>query len=144
MALPKLSLTHMKFAMVGAVNTAVDFGIYSGLVLTGLTPFVANLFSTSTGMCVSYFLNKHFTFKSSGQNNRRQFILFLTFTLSSLWVLQPVVIYLFKAFCEHALQLHNHTTEVFLAGKLLSIGVSLIWNYFWYSRHVFVENNAAD
>ncbi len=133
----KPNLTQLRFALVGMVNTGIDFGIYSLLILSGLNPFIANIVSTSVGMGVSFVLNRRFTFNASMTNQKRQIALFLLVTISGLWLLQPIVIYGFKSVVTDLLHVDGHDTAIALLGKLLSIGVSLCWNYFWYSKYVF-------
>lgn len=120
-----------RYALVGGFNTALDFGILFLLTSLGLSTIVANYISTSIAFIFSFFANKTFTFKATG-DARREFILFLVVTLTGLWVLQPIVI----AAVEHALHTLPNTEKVLVA-KLIATLVSLIWNYIFYSKVVF-------
>lgn len=53
-----------KFAVVGVINTVVDFGLFSLLVTVGgMQPVVANTCSYSAGLANSFLLNRFWTFR---------------------------------------------------------------------------------
>ena len=56
-----------KFALVGVVNTVLDFALFMTLVyFAGLGPTSANIISYTCGILNSFVLNKHWTFKAAG------------------------------------------------------------------------------
>lgn len=64
----------IKFCGVGVINTAVDFGVFWILVTLGPAPevmplfkYIAQTISYVLAVLCSYLLNRHFTFKASGQ-----------------------------------------------------------------------------
>ena len=126
----------LRFALVGGANTAIDFGILFGLVFLGVDKLVANFFSTGIAFIFSFFVNRSFTFKSTGGNTKKQFGLFLVITLFGLWVIQPAIIagvgWLFSSS-------HLAKPIILLAGKLMATVATLIWNYILYSRFVFIK-----
>ncbi|HEX7484254.1 MAG TPA: GtrA family protein [Candidatus Saccharimonadales bacterium] len=124
----------LRFALVGGVNTLIDFSILFVLVNLGLDKIPSNYISTSVAFVFSFFANKTFTFKSTTGNAKREFILFLIITLFGLWVLQPAVIYLLSS-AMASLKLDEQM--VLLITKIVATLVSLIWNYIMYSRFVF-------
>lgn len=130
-ALLKKHESKLRFAFIGGINTAIDFGILFLLTALGLDKLVANFFSTSVAFVFSFFANRTFTFKSTG-SAKKQFLPFLIVTLIGLWVLQPLVI-LGVTQLLHAL---NDSLALFIA-KLIATIVSLVWNYILYSRFVF-------
>lgn len=130
-ALLKKHESKLRFAFIGGINTAIDFGILFLLTALGLDKLVANFFSTSIAFVFSFFANRTFTFKSTG-SAKKQFLPFLIVTLIGLWVLQPLVI-LGVTQLLHAL---NDSLALFIA-KLIATIVSLVWNYILYSRFVF-------
>lgn len=130
-ALIKKHESKLKFALVGGINTALDFGILLILSHLGLNKFVANFISTSTAFIFSFFANRSFTFKSK-KDARKQVIPFLLVTLTGLWLLQPVVIWLVSL----PLGSLDQTIALIIA-KLAATIVSLVWNYILYSRVVF-------
>ncbi|QJU10520.1 GtrA family protein [Candidatus Saccharibacteria bacterium oral taxon 488] len=78
------------FAAIDALNTAIDIAIYTLLIWLTAPLLLAVIISTTAGMICSYFLNRRFTFKT----DRQPIVQFIGITLTGLWVLQPVVIWL--------------------------------------------------
>ena len=114
------------FAAIGALNTAVDVTIYALLIWLTVPLLLAVIISTTAGMVCSYVLNRRFTFKT----NRQPIVRFICITITSLWILQPVVIWLL-------IQLLGITNTLGLSmAKLAATSISLMWNFVWY-RIVF-------
>lgn len=134
-ALLKKHESKLRFAFIGGINTALDFGILFLLTALGLDKLVANFFSTSVAFVFSFFANRTFTFKSTG-SAKKQFLPFLIVTLIGLWVLQPLVILAITQLL-HSL---DQALALFIA-KLIATVVSLIWNYILYSRFVFKKKS---
>lgn len=131
----------VRFALVGVLNTVVDFSILFALVNGAKLPaIVANIISTSIALVVSYLLNKRSVFGNTDAHNPKQVVLFVTVTLSGLWILQNLVIYAVGAWL-HATLPQN---IVLFAGKLLASVFSLTWNYLWYSRVVFRQSGKEE
>ncbi len=128
----------LRFAIVGGANTLLDFAVLFLLVGMGLDRIPANFISTSIAFVFSFFVNKSFTFKSSGGNAKKQFVLFIVITIFSLWVLQPIVIVI-VSWLLAGIGLTSAVT-LFIA-KLLATVASLIWNYIFYSRFVFKKES---
>ena len=131
----------IRFALVGILNTFVDFVILFTLVgLFGMPSLVANIISTSVALAVSYLLNKKAVFGNTDTHNHRQIIFFIIVTLSGLWVLQSLVI------TGVTTLLHTWLTasdgSVLFVAKLVATFFSLTWNYLWYSRAVFKKENS--
>lgn len=134
-ALLKKHESKLRFAFIGGINTALDFGILFLLTALGLDKLVANFFSTSVAFVFSFFANRTFTFKSTG-SAKKQFLPFLIVTLIGLWILQPLVILAITQLL-HSL---DQALALFIA-KLIATVVSLIWNYILYSRFVFKKKS---
>lgn len=132
-ALIKKHESKLRFAFIGGINTAIDFGILFLLHGVGLNKYIANIISTSAAFIFSFFANRAFTFKSKG-SAKKQFIPFLIVTMTGLWILQPVIIWL----TLQPLGQLNESVALFIA-KLTATIASLIWNYILYSRFVFKE-----
>lgn len=126
-----------RFALVGAISTALDFGILFILHTLGLASIVANFFSTGTAFCFSFTVNRNFTFKDKSGDPKRQLILYFLFTFFGLWVLQPLIIWGLDPFLHH---FFARADMRLLAAKLAATGVTLVWNYFTYSRVVFKKH----
>lgn len=114
------------FAAIGVLNTAIDIAIYTLLIWLTAPLLLAVIISTTAGMVCSYVLNRRFTFKT----DRQPIVQFICITLTGLWVLQPVVIWLL-------VQLFGITSTFgLIMAKLASTSVSPAWNFAWY-RIVF-------
>lgn len=137
-----LKYEKIRFAMVGVVNTIVDFGILSVLaIFFGLPVFIANIISTSCALMVSYLLNKKAVFGDGDKHNTRQIIKFLVVTLSGLWFLQSIVI-VFTWWVLYGIMGVYQSVLFLLVGKAFATVASLVWNYLWYSRFVFRKGRA--
>lgn len=124
----------IRFGIVGAINTALDFGLLLLFTYLGLPKIVSNTLSTGMAFIFSFFANKKYTFRSSSGNVKREIVLFTIVTLFGLWVLQNGVIWLISPLC--AALLHNESLAL-LAAKLAGTIVSLTWNYLTYDILVF-------
>lgn len=127
----------MRFGLIGAINTALDFGLLFILKSIGLMATTANIFSTSIAFVFSFFANKKYTFRSSGTNIVREMILFVAVTLFGLWVLQTGVIWLVL---PHLSKLLRSSEMGLLVTKLIATAVSMTWNYILYDKLVFKKS----
>lgn len=132
---------QLKFTIVGALNTAIDFSIFIILTTLGFNSIFANIISTSCGMGCSFLLNRSFVFGSSNSKTHVEIVKFLGITLIGLWVIQNIIIigcnWLFGS-----LFAIRHDIILNLISKLLATGASLVWNYYWYKNYVFKEKSA--
>ena len=130
-----------RFATIGVVNTAIDFGLLFLLTHLGLNPIVANYISTGCAFVFSFIANRNYTFKAHGGKLRRQLVLFFVVTLSGLWILQPLILW----GTNNALAFTDLNSSVLLfIGKLLASIVTLTWNYIFYSRLVFKTKDPVE
>lgn len=129
----------LRFGAVGVINTLIDMGLLFTLKTLGLPTIPANMISTTTAFCFSFFANKKYTFHTTKTNVRREIILFVIITLFGLWVIQTIVIQIVTSLLEPT-SLSNDL--ILLAAKTTAILASLIWNYTLYSRVVFKEGNS--
>lgn len=129
----------IRFGIVGAINTALDFGLLFLFTHLGLPKIVGNTLSTGLAFIFSFFANKKYTFRSSGGSIKHEIVLFTIVTLFGLWVLQNGVIWLLSPLCTAVL--HNESFAL-LAAKLAGTIVSLTWNYLTYDLLVFRKDTA--
>ena len=129
----------IRFGIVGAINTALDFGLLFLFTHLGLPKIASNTLSTGLAFGFSFFANKKCTFRSSGGSIKHEIVLFTIVTLFGLWVLQNGVIWLFSPLCTAVL--HNESFAL-LAAKLAGTIVSLTWNYLTYDLLVFRKDTA--
>lgn len=124
-----------RFALVGAASTTIDFGILLLLKSLGLPAVTANICSTAMAFIFSFTANKKFTFKATDTNVIKEIVLYVLLTLIGLWGFQSAIIHLTL---EPATTiLGGRETLGLIASKFLATGVSMMWNYFCYSRIVF-------
>lgn len=135
MAEKKNSSQKVRFLVVGATATLIDFGLLFLLQGPARLPILgANIISTTTAFLFSFTANKNYTFKAKGGSLVRQMVLFTIVTLFGLWVLQTLVISLvMPLLTSYIIQTE---TALFIA-KLLATGVTMVWNYLLYSLLVF-------
>ena len=134
-ALLRKHATKVRFGLVGAANTALDFGLLLVLANFFAMPHViANIVSSSIAFVSSFFANKKYTFKTTGQSVVREMILFTVITLFGLWVIQSAIITLLTPPIQAIVT--NDTITLVIA-KLIATLASLTWNYVLYSKVVF-------
>ena len=140
MVTPSVNSQKARFLLVGGANTAIDFGLLFLLRTLGLPTIPANVISTTSAFCFSFFANKKYTFKTTDANVKREIVLFIVVTLFGLWVLQTLVI----ALASPVLSTFIPSMDMVLLGaKLIATVVTLAWNYVMYSRVVFKKPNDA-
>lgn len=67
----------LKFCLIGVVNTAIDFAIYSFLTrIAGVYFLAANLISVLAAMSFSFVFNKYWTFKNFDAKIKKQYLQF--------------------------------------------------------------------
>lgn len=76
----------IKFGLVGAMNTLVDFCVYQLLVYWGLHYAAAQCVSYSCGLLNSYLFNSRWTFGHGRKYTKKEFIRFLAVNLVSLGI----------------------------------------------------------
>ena len=128
-----------RFAIVGTINTIIDFGLLFLLTFLGLPKLAANTVSTGTAFVFSFFANKKYTFKSTSKNIKYEIVSFVIVTLFGLWVMQNGMIWLTTPLIKNLIT--NEQISLFVA-KLFATAVSLIWNYCLYERIVFRKESS--
>ncbi len=85
----------IKFGLVGFLNTAVDFGVFTLLTaVVGLGSTISHIISYTCGVLNSYFINRTWTFKQSSKSNPMEFLKFLLVNMASLGLSTLVLNYL--------------------------------------------------
>lgn len=134
---PTVNSQKIRFLIVGGANTAIDFGLLFILKALGLPVVTANIISTTTAFCFSFFANKKYTFQSTDANVAKEIALFIAVTLFGLWVLQTLVIQIILPLVASFGWAYDVNL---LIAKLCATVVTLVWNYVMYSRVVFKTN----
>ena len=89
-----LSPRFLKFCVVGLMNVLVDFLLYSGLLLLGVSPYVSRAVSWCGSCLFSYLINRRWTFKA-GDRGIWPLVRFCVVNLCSLGF-GLILLYLFK------------------------------------------------
>lgn len=137
--------TKVKFAAVGVINTVIDFAILNLLAHSvGLPRIPSNIVSASVAMVFSFFANRSVVFDSKEADHKRQMLMFVIVTVSSVYLLQNAVIYVLADLWTWPLHTAHDwlgllDREVFVtnSAKLVATGASLVWNFLFYDRLVF-------
>lgn len=115
----KIFSEFVRFALVGIVSTAVNYGIFFVLLRYGGVHYLlASSAGFVVGIFVSYFLNRAFTFRSNAEDRRREFLLYVSVCLVSLGLS-----ILTLRTCVDLLMMNP------LLGNLFAIGVSTVSNF---------------
>lgn len=111
----------IRFILVGAFNTGLGYGIiFACMYLADLSPELSNIVGYMTGLVVSYFLHRGYTFRST-QQQRTEFIRFIAVFLISYGAnLLSLVVFV------RALSIHAGLSQV-IAG-IIYISVSYLLN----------------
>jgi putative flippase GtrA len=119
----------VKFAMVGGMNTVLDFTIYGVLVhFFGVFVVVANLISTAICMVTSFVLNYNFVWESK-KSKRETAPKFVALSMFTAWVVQSGVIWLIVT-------IFGGDDVVNLLAKVGGICVGMVCNYIGY-KYIF-------
>lgn len=125
-----------KFALVGVLNTAIDFGILNFLIaITGVASGVGIIFmnatSFSTAVVNSYFWNREWVFAGSKKAN---FPTFFVITLIGLSI-NTGTVYFLTTFVPH---IGGISDELWAnIAKVMATFLSLVWNFTGYKLIVF-------
>ncbi|MBI4090634.1 MAG: GtrA family protein [Candidatus Komeilibacteria bacterium] len=111
----------IKFSIVGAANTIIDFSVYFVLTRYAQTPFLlASTISWLLAVTSSFTFNKFWTFRVRGmQGIRTQYVKFFLVSVVSLAVSLFTLWLLVAQFGIHD-----------LLAKIVTIGIVVFWNFF--------------
>lgn len=116
-----------KFAMSGAMATAVDFLLYLWLVdYQDWTPVSANVVSYSCGMVLNFMIQKRFVFNLQG-SARRAFLLSALVSIVGLSINTGII---------YTLTRFDFFMEYQALTKLIATGTVFFYN-FYFKRYVF-------
>ncbi|TXB68408.1 GtrA family protein [Phaeodactylibacter luteus] len=116
----------LRFAMTGAVATAVDYFLYLGLVHADWQPVYANMVSYSCGAVLNFLMQKRFVFQLQG-SGARAFALSLLVSGGGL-ILSTSIVY--------GLSQIPFLNENQYLLKLIATGLVFLYN-FYLKRYVF-------
>ncbi len=114
----RLFTQFIRFAGVGLLNTAIDFGLLSLLLYWDVPLLVANTLAFLAAVINSYFMNKYWTFGVHGASTWPQFLKFLIIASVGLIISDLIVGLLVLKF------------DLWLTfAKILSVVLVVTWNF---------------
>lgn len=130
-----MKYSFIRFIIVGIVNTIVGLScMYLFLHAVGLSYWIATFLGNSLGACVSYFLNRNFTFRSQNSVTKSA-ILFVLVILCCYFISydlgKNVVAWVLKS---NAIFNEKLTTDL---AVLVGTGLYTVLNYFGQKLFVF-------
>jgi putative flippase GtrA len=122
----------MTFGIIGVVNTLVDFVVLNLFLPIG--PVKAKTASTIVATTVSYFLNRHWTYKDRDRaSRRREYTLFFAFNLVG-FVIQSAVL----AGAKYGLGFDEHHDRIaFNVANAVGIALAMVFRFWSYRTFVF-------
>lgn len=137
-------LQFLRFALVGGLNTVVDFLTLN--VLLYLYPaagsntdllLIFNAIGFGFAVINSYFLNKYFTFQETGKaRSWQQFWGFLGISVVGLLINSTMVL-AFRTIIESSPLIHVNTVLDINLAKVFAAFISLAWNFIGYRLFIF-------
>lgn len=114
----------IKFNLVGIINTAVDFAVFTLLTILGMHHMISQVISYSCGVVNSYLWNKFWTFKQKRAVSGAEALKFIIVNIVSLGV-SLIFLYIFR----DKIGLHVMVSKVI--ATLFSLVVNFTGNKFW-------------
>ena len=145
----------VRFSLVGAVNTALDYGLFYLLISAcNLHKSFAQIFATGVAMCFSFLANRHWTFGKSGRGSTQEIVKFFVVNV----IAMLTVIGLTHLFYDiwHIERLANGVLhgfgstyvfsgdEAIMLAKLFSSVFSVIINFLGNKLWVFSDASSED
>lgn len=130
----KISSQQKRFVLVGIANTTIDFVLLFICKSFGLPIGISNIISTTAAFCFSFYANRKYTFHATETSLKREIPLFILVTLTGMWGLQTLVL---LAITPSLSEIFNSANVGLFIAKCIATGVTLVWNYIFYSRLVF-------
>lgn len=134
----------IKFGIVGAIGTVVDYSIFNLFAYAfGLEEVIAQGISFTAAVTSNFILNRNWTFRDSrGKRLRVQLVQYVLVNVVGLIIRTPIFAFLSGAFggLLSGWQVPFGVDAIWLAHNLAlagAIGVVLLWNYFVNRRWTF-------
>ncbi|MCL5406906.1 MAG: GtrA family protein [Patescibacteria group bacterium] len=122
----------IKFGIVGASSTVIDWGIFYFLNLTfGIYYLTAKVLSFSIAVFNSFIWNRRWTFRSTDPSHGKEFTKFLIIALVGL-SLNALIMYLAVSIF--------HTRKIF--GLAFATGIVTFWNFLANKFYTFKHSQA--
>lgn len=140
-----------KFAAVGFLNTAIDFGVLNLLsILTGVTAGLilggVNVPGFALAVSNAYVWNKFWVFRGQGQAGGKDFLAFLAVSVGGLLLNSAIVVSIVPsdaALNARAVALGVEPKIVLQVAKAAATGAALFWNFIGYKFIVFKKKDTG-
>ncbi len=132
-------LQFIKFAIIGVLNTAIDFGILNLLMwgfgmYKGSWILLFNTISFSIAATNSYFINKYWTFGELSKIRAGQFAKFFIISFGGA-VINSGIVFSITTFIPPVFGLSEELWANF--AKVIATAIAWIWNFTMYKFVVF-------
>ncbi|WP_462411645.1 GtrA family protein [Neobacillus sp. Marseille-QA0830] len=121
-------IPFIKFALVGIVNTSIDFTVYALLTWLTVNFILAQCISYSAGVLNSYMMNRKWTFEQKGKGSKQEFFTFIGVNLVTLVITSLLLTVFYKWF-----------GIALFTSKLLVTAISVGINYIGTKQLVFTR-----
>jgi len=135
-----LSQRVLRFAIVGAFNTLVNFIILNiSFYELGISKISSNIVATSCALIISFYLNRNFVFAHKG-HWLKQFLTFAIVTAIGTLAINNLVyivaLHLLKSVSSDFIQING--------SAVIATLFSMVWNYTGYRLIVFKKVNTNE
>jgi len=120
----KESIHYLKFCVVGGLNTAIDFFVFSFLSYLGVYYIIAQCVSYGCGVLNSYLLNRTWTFQQQGNRGKYEFLKFTALNVFTL-IVTSFLLTLF----HYKFSIPLPYSKVLVT--IVSVGLNYIGTRFW-------------
>ncbi len=133
----RLTREVVGFAVVGAINTVLDFGLFYALISLG--PLKANVISTLVATTSSYLMNRYWTYRDRTRSAmHREYLLFFGFNLVGLGIQEAIL-----GSAKYGLGMHEGDSSLsLLLFKALGVAVAMVFRFWAYRTFVFTSTPA--
>lgn len=123
-------MQFVRYCIIGVINTALDFGIYTGLTrgfaFWSEHYLVANVFSFTMVVTWSFFWNKYWTFKNRERQHASQYAKFVIATIIGVGISESILYVGVELFSLHD-----------ILSKVIAAPLVVAWNFSAYRTWTF-------
>lgn len=138
----------VRFAIVGALGAVVDYGFLILFIeVCHMPELVANALSFTLAASWNYLLNRIWTFGSKNRRVGQEYVKFFIVSLIGLGI-STLTLYLLQTLFPswsnasgNGFQLAALFIKFFYILKLISIGITMLWNFFANYLYTFRKTN---
>jgi putative flippase GtrA len=117
-----------KFLLLGVLSTAIDYVVYSLLIIFDINYIIAILVGYSMGLLANYYIARRYIFTEGTKlkNSHREFVAVVSIAVVGMLLNMAIVKFLSYSFW--------HIDPLY--SRIVAIGIVFFWNYFL--RKIFV------